>query len=156
MWFFKSKPKRDKRDIYSYWDGEKDRTADPLVLWHNLFSDEEIDLIADLKKAAEGQLEAHNRISDLVRKTFGVKKFEDGGLTNIELHALAQDFLLVYCEELKKKRGPMPLPLRYLVPRRSANSTTKQSVDSSSTETASSEQKPCRCSTQSQEPCPVA
>lgn len=154
MWFFKNR--KENRDIYEYWDGEKDRTADPLVLWHNLFSDEEVDLISDLQKAAEGQMEAHERISELVRKTFSVKPYEEGGLTRIELHALAQDFLLVYCEELKKKRGPMPLPLRYLVRLPLGKSTTKPFVDSSSTELESSTQKQSQCSEQSQEPCPVA
>lgn len=150
MWF-RSKQKQETpesiREIFSYWDGEKTRKIDPLVAWSRLLGDEEIDLLADLDRASELQIDAYERVCSLACKTFDVQEYSESGagLTRPEIHKLVGSFF-AYVNELKKKLGPMPLPLRCLVRKSSTeeNSTTKQSVESCSQDQGSTPLDPCQ------------
>lgn len=122
--FWKRKPKQPEersRDIFEYWDGEKNRKIDPLQAWYRLIGESDSDVIEDCDLAARGQMEARQRLSDAVRSAFEIKQYTDSqpGLTDTELSELLVSFWK-YVDSLKKKHGPMPLPLRYLVSRPSS------------------------------------
>ncbi len=121
------------REIFFYEDGSgQTRAIDPLLAWRRLWSDPECDLAAEAKVARDPQIEragkppiaiyaaaevlaAEEKVINLTRRVFGVKPFEEGGLTLRETDALLGRFLR-YADEIKKKRNPSPTPTPALAP----------------------------------------
>lgn len=118
-------PTSTEQEIFVYWDGERERRADPLVLWRKIWNHPECNLQPDYKMAAnptrqDGQpmfpremvLAAEDRIFALIREVFDVKQFTENspGLTVTKTEDLLVAFL-EYMDELKKKRSPPQTPL---------------------------------------------
>lgn len=116
-------PRRADRELFVYFDGERQRGVDPLKAWRGIWAHKEIDLASDVKvsanltmadgKAAYAESEvyaAEDRIRQLTREVFGVKEWTDStpGLTVAETDRLLADFL-DYMEGLKKKRKTLPM-----------------------------------------------
>jgi hypothetical protein len=141
------------RDIYAYWDGRQTKGADPLVLWNRLWTDPECAFEEVAPKATTFDLEIHQSLYALSRRVFEVSSLADGGLTDLECFALLNDFLR-YAESLKKKLGPLPMPLRFLeselLAKARSRSTTPPAADSCSTPSESPGDEP----TPSLKPCP--
>ncbi len=95
------------REIYSYFDGQSVRRADPVALYKKVM-EKGPELSIDIKlsnsihkDAGKGQENALVKIRDI----FGLKSFEEGGLTEWEAAELLDNFL-EYCETLKKNSSP--------------------------------------------------
>ncbi len=98
-----------ERLIYSYHDGKELRKADPMTLYKRLLA-KGPELGVDMKVMASPLKEApqaHERFLDKIRDVFAVKRYEEGGLTEVETLDLFDHFL-EYAERLKKKGSPPP------------------------------------------------
>lgn len=112
----------DKRILYRYFDGEKEVAGDPLALYKQFIACSK-DLVPIMNEAdtlaAQGQM--YDKLITLLRKIFKLKAFEEGGLTDIEVLFLFDNFL-EFCgtkkkeseiirETLEKEMGaPKPVP----------------------------------------------
>ena len=101
-----------ERFIYRYWDGAKEVSADPLVLYKKVMACSH-EIAIDSKVAlseSKDALKAHNSLLDNIRKIFGVKEYKDGegGLTEVETDDLLNDFLL-YADNVKKNSSPFAI-----------------------------------------------
>lgn len=106
-----SRRRANRRDIFSFWDGTKCRTIDPLVAWHAIWADMQCDFKTKLEPAMDGDPEATAAVADLTRRVFGIQTYDDGqGLTQIEVLEVLGRFLL-FMRELKKKHARMRTPL---------------------------------------------
>lgn len=102
-----------ERRIYKYFDGEKIRPADPMVLWRRLM-EVRGDLARDMSVAFapfenKGKAEAYAGVAEKARQIFQVKCLEEGGLTEPELIDLVNHFWR-YCEGVKKNSTPSQDP----------------------------------------------
>lgn len=100
--------KPHERLIYSYWDGSKTVHADPMILWRKVMAIGP-ELSVDIKVAnspMKDAANAHQKMLQKIRDLFGVKPFEEGGLTETESIALFDHFM-VYCN-VQKKTGREP------------------------------------------------
>lgn len=100
---------RHEQLCYSYWDGEKDVKADPMVLWLALM-DVWPDLLVDMKLANS----PHSKASlgwkgqvEKARKVFSIKPFAEGGLTETGSMDVLYDYW-GWCEDLKKNYPQIP------------------------------------------------
>lgn len=97
----------EERAIFEYFDGEKQRKADPIELIRAMHSIDGFDPQADAKAADVGDMQAMGRVIDAARKVFGVSSFseengETKGLLSFEVLQLVKslgDFL----RDLQKK-----------------------------------------------------
>ncbi len=93
----------EERRIYRYYDGEKLVSADPMAL-HKRVMDVGPELSVDMKVAnspMKGAKEAHEKMLSKIRVIFSVKRFEEGGLTELETIDLLDHFLNY--EDIQKK-----------------------------------------------------
>jgi hypothetical protein len=89
------------RRIYRYWDGQKQRAADPIELSLALANDPQY-LRRNLHEALSGNRESIEIVIGAAKRVFGVQEFKDGkGLTRAEMVRLVTDFEM-YCQALKK------------------------------------------------------
>lgn len=115
--------RKNERAIYSYFDGDRQRSIDPLVAWRKIFGHPEINLESSLKiifapKMVDGRTPytaeeiyaAEDSVRRLTREAFGVSAFSDTqpGLTCEETDRLLFDFL-DSMEVLKKKRATLQM-----------------------------------------------
>lgn len=148
----KPTPESEQRDIFAFWDGSQSRRVDPLPVWYRLWQTDDIDTL--MQRAGNNELEAAADIVRLTRELFGVTDYDPatgGGLTELETQKLLMDFLL-YCDELKKKHGPLPIPWQKLAPKSLEPSTTPPAADSSSSPAESPSVEPSTTSTPSVQP----
>lgn len=93
------------RQIFFYWDGKSQRTADPIVLFRGLLIHPDFNREKDFGLLESGDdvlcTEAMERISHVVRDVFGIPLFDDGGLTVAECLGLLTGFY-AWCESQKK------------------------------------------------------
>lgn len=95
-----------EREIYCYFNGEKAVRADPMPLFKSIM-DQYNDLSIDFKMAAMPSKDASKAWDNAVgrvRAIFGIKKLEDGGLTEretVDLYNHFWDFI-----EAVKKNSP--------------------------------------------------
>jgi len=152
-----------QRKIYSYFDGQTDTKADPLVLWKryksvsvdlasnynlafsvpalaadpNLKGEAYTKIVRDLQEQSR---KGHERYVTIIRDIFSVKSLVEGGLTDEECDDLIDHFL-GYMIELKKNTlrasttAKETLPISPAPISEEANPTTKPIPDSGSTET---------------------
>lgn len=124
---------RNRRDIFEFYDGSQKRRVDPLVILDSL-QDHEFDVDTDLEKAISGDVEANRRLVSMVRDVFGIKQYEDGGLTHLECSDNVFEKYMTFIHELKKKRNVLPMPPEPTVSESSeTTSTMPHESDSSST-----------------------
>jgi hypothetical protein len=148
-------PKPDAgRVLFHYWDGEKQRSIDPLLANRKIFAHAECDIIADGKIAQaptkpDGTdvyplamvTEAEDKILGMTRDVFDVKPWSEStpGLTMDETNQLLADFF-AFRNELKKKlkTSPMQSPASTSPePAPSSDSTPKPSPESMPPESGS-------------------
>jgi hypothetical protein len=85
------------REIFEYWDGQRIRRGDPLAIHRAIICapEEEFNIKVDPKVARvptpEGLL-ATGRMAAIVRKAFGIKSVDEGGLTDGECIRLFIEF----------------------------------------------------------------
>ncbi|MCC7424822.1 MAG: hypothetical protein IT428_31510 [Planctomycetaceae bacterium] len=124
------------RAIFRFWDGQRDRLADPMVIHRSLLEHGEFNwettpalIDVDNDKISSDALRI---TADATRKAFGVPELIDGGLTETELLQLLVQFSL-YLSSLKKSISPPQTSPAATAPKPSGNSTTKPASDSGST-----------------------
>lgn len=105
---------RDPRGIFHYWDGQRWRNGDPIVLTRSLMSHPVFDWDADPVKIADPDpavsMPAIEMVSNTVREIFDIPHFVNGGLTETELCQLLWAFQ-TYLATLKKNgSGPQTSP----------------------------------------------
>jgi hypothetical protein len=104
------KPK--EMQIYQFFDGQKMVKADPMVLYKRL-ADVRPELAINIKVAKstllpdQDVIKGDNALLDNIRHIFSVKKFEEGGLTEIATTDLLDHFL-IWTERLKKNSKASP------------------------------------------------
>lgn len=107
--FFKPK----ERIIYGYFNGEGKVYVDPAILWQKVMSKgvEISNDLAALDMPSKFTGPAYKTLMKNLREGFGVKPFEEGGLTDTEMFDLLQHFI-EFCGDVKKNwyRLPMQLP----------------------------------------------
>ena len=103
------------RTIFRYWDGAKQRSADPLVLYKRVM---EIgpELSIDIKVAnsvSKDAGKAYTSVVNKLRSIFEVTEYKEGegGLTEMEVSVLFDEFM-VYCGQIKKKAKSSPTSLK--------------------------------------------
>lgn len=102
--------RREKaRQIFKYWDGAKDRAADPISIARAIDTHPTLDLDKHVKLAMAGDNESHQIIVTAVREVFGVSQWTEStpGLTERECFDLLDSFA-EYIEGLKKNSNPFP------------------------------------------------
>lgn len=127
---------RRNRQIFHYWDGRRNRKADPLAVLESLRTRKDFDLERDPVLAGEGESDAIAATVRAVRESFGVPAWseESWGLTGGESIALLTEFF-TYLESVKKKLDGQPMPQFPTEPPHSEPSITKPPSDSTSTAT---------------------
>lgn len=95
--------KKKTRGIFKFWDGERDRAEDPILLQrtlydHELYSDAKAKIVDKDDKFGR---EAYSDVLKAIRDTFSVKPLADGGLTEQESWMVFGDFI-EFLEGLKK------------------------------------------------------
>jgi hypothetical protein len=152
-----TQPETPERDIFEFWDGNEMRRIDPLPVWYKLWQTEDIESI--LKRAENLEAEAVEELAAITREVFGVEVYDpetETGLTCLETKQLFFDYL-VYCQELKKKVGPLPIPWRIQAQWiSSAQSTTPPAAESSSSQSGSPSDEPSTACTPSAAPSTTA
>ena len=99
-----------RRKIFTYWDGCKNVSVDPLLVWrsilsHTLFDPETLGPAYD-----RGEEDAWKLVQKITRDVFNVPAFTilgQPGLTELELDSLFKRFQL-YMEGLKKSTSQSP------------------------------------------------
>jgi hypothetical protein len=139
--FFTGQP---KRDIFRFFDGQQWRSIDPLAAYYTMVSHRDCDAAQDLPALVRDDFqtpqeawETVGRVQQMIRDMFGLKPFEQGGLTHFEADDLLGEFL-AYIDRVKKKRNRLPRSSPSTAPISSDNSTTKQHADLSGKATESS------------------
>jgi hypothetical protein len=97
------------RDIFPYWDGQRQRNGDPLAIDRLLLTDPAFDAKLDPQISRVPTLDglkAAGRIVDATRKAFGIKPLEEGGLTDAECLGLFCDFNL-FVRDLEERSRPL-------------------------------------------------
>ncbi len=100
-----------ERMIYRYFDGDKQRSVDPIVLYKAIMGDW-ININGGLTVMRAGMKDAfkgHDDFVGHVRSAFGLKTLDEGGLTEGEIGDLLEHFL-EYALEVKKNSRIFPTP----------------------------------------------
>lgn len=106
FWPFKSR--RPTRAIFRFWDGQRDRAADPLEILRALENDSLVNLEVESAFMLAGDAEATLKTVQLVRRAFGVKDFTQGGLLEAECLDLIENFY-DFLSSLKKNTSASPI-----------------------------------------------
>lgn len=124
--------KQERRDVFEYFDGQQQRSIDPLVAYHAMIASDKGNVMTDLLDVQQGDWEAFERLQAVTREMFGVKPLAEGGLTMYETDDLLGRFF-EYMDKLKKKRAVLSpsSPRTALNP--SEPLTTKPAAESSGT-----------------------
>ena len=134
FWRFWRRAER-QRDIFAFWDGKRDRKADPLAAYRALKADPDFNIDVDTELVASaGDLESSAKMANAVRRSFGVPRFEDGGLTESECNTLFWAFMLYLNEKKNTDEPPLtsPEPTESTSPIESSATITKHSSESPS------------------------
>lgn len=136
-----------ERLIYRYNDGKKMVQADPLRLYKAVMTvgpELEIDIKVS-KSPSKDAAAAHEQALLKIRKVFGVKPLEEGGLTEIETFRLFDHFMS-FCGIKKKDTNGLPTspeaPSLPTPPSLAEGPPTPKPSDSGSTGSGSSNEKP--------------
>ena len=103
--------KKRERDIFPFWDGKRDRKADPLAAYRALKADPEFNIDVDTELVASaGDLDSSAKMAAATRRAFGVPPFEAGGLTEGECNTLFWAFMLYLNEKKNTDEPPLTSP----------------------------------------------
>ena len=97
-----------ERLIYKYFNGESLVLADPLQLYKKVMHCG-AELSVDLKVSAsqsKAAAQGHDKAVAKIRDVFGLKPFDQGGLSELECLDLLDHFLY-FCDHIKKKSNPL-------------------------------------------------
>jgi hypothetical protein len=133
-----SPPPGDDRDIFTFWDGTAHRKVDPLPIWYALWQTPDIQ--QTLQRAANAELEATSELIVLCRRLLSIPVYDetkDAGLTELQVVGVFSKFI-AFCDELKKKVGPLPMPWQMLAPKASSDPSTTPPAAASSCSPAES------------------
>lgn len=133
--------RREKRDIFTFWDGRRKRSIDPLPAWWALWNDPECHPPRDFPAADNGDRDAWNRIQAMAQRSLGIKGFADGGLTEGETSVLLGEFI-AYTIRLKKKQEQSRMLWEHMVGELPEELRTPPGSESSSTPDESSSEEP--------------
>lgn len=97
--------RRNKRDIFRYFDGVRNRSIDPLLAWQMMHTHPCCNYATDFPASDDGDFEAIARVQAMAREIFDIKAYSENtpGLTQNELNSLIASFL-TFMARLKKKR----------------------------------------------------
>lgn len=143
--------RRRERDIFTFWDGTRTRSIDPMPAWFAMAEDPECDAPKDMPRASAGDREAWVRVQAMACRMFGVTTFDKGGLTEDEIMRLLGRFF-VFNRDLKKKREEFRAQWEHSVGESPDESTTQPAGESSSTPSESSSDEQPACSPECQPP----
>lgn len=118
-----------ERYIYQYFDGEKVRKADPMVICKRL-ADKGYLISVDMRAANAGMKDSPKKHDDAIaaiRYVFDLKPYDQGGLTELEVVSLLEHYLTF--EDYQKKTA-RTLPIS---PRATSPSTPPSSAESQPT-----------------------
>lgn len=101
FWRLWRKPER-QREIFTYWDGSKPRSADPIVVYRALKDDAKFNIDVHPALVDSGDADAIGITAAAVRSAFGVKSLDAGGLTEQECISLLLEYFN-WVEDVKKK-----------------------------------------------------
>ena len=127
-----------ERQLFRYWDGSRERAADPLVVYRSLDRDEEFNNQRHPYMVEAGDDEATGIMLRAIQRAFDVTAYDEQagtGLTQLEMLSLYGDFS-GYCEGLKKNTSPSPTP---------PSPTDATSPDSSGATTSATSDCTCPC-----------
>jgi len=96
-----------ERKIFTYWDGQRFRRADPLAVVRGLSNDPKFDLETTPAAADRGDLEAVEITCNAARSVLKIPSLEDGGLTDAECFETLIAFF-DFCAALKKNSKMPP------------------------------------------------
>ena len=95
---------KKNRKIYTFFDGERDRRVDPMIVYKRI-STVAPSLSIDIKvsqSASKDAIKAHDTVVAKIQEIFGVRPLDDtGGLTQGEMLDLLNDFM-EWCSQVKK------------------------------------------------------
>lgn len=132
-------PLGEDRFIFRYWDGRRQRRADPLEVFRGFFSHPNFDLETDpdlvFAEDLRISLEASARLTTAVRDILQVPPFAEGGLTEAECLRLWQDFF-AYTHAVKKNGSGPPTSPDNMGPPSSDRSNRNAATDCCSTAVA--------------------
>lgn len=105
------KPK-DRR-IFRYWDGVKERYADPIEIVRSITNIENLDIDADSIKAEQGDAESLGRILDGLRDILDIPHYtendgEPEGLLNdevLEVYKEFSNFVMAKKKDIEQKQS---------------------------------------------------
>lgn len=132
---------RQKRDIFTFWDGKRKRSIDPMPAFFAMGSDDECHPPRDLPLADTGDREAWLKVQGMARRMFGIKTLEDGGLTEDEINTVLAQFL-VFITVLKKKLARSRMQWALTAGAQPEESITQPDAESCSTSTESKSDEP--------------
>ncbi len=133
--------RRRERDIFTFWDGQQQRSIDPMPPWFAIAEDKECNAVRDMPAASAGDRDARVRVQAMARRMFSVKPFSEGGLTENELSQLLATFF-TFNIVLKKKRDAFQMQWEHTVGELLGESAIRPAGESSSTPTESSSEDP--------------
>ena len=99
-----------QRALFEYWDGCRQRRADPFLTWRRLFADPAVNLLDLLPLADQGKEPETTQVIEFLCRAFGVERYDERtgqGLTDWEVLRLLSQFHQ-YLEALKKNTSPGP------------------------------------------------
>ncbi len=139
--------RRRRRDIFTFWDGQKKRSIDPLPAWYKMSVDPDCVPTRDCELADAGDREATCKVLAMTRRMLGVKPLDQGGLTEYETSTLFAEFM-DFMTLQKKKRDHYRMQWALSVGGSQEESATPPESESSSTPTESSSEEPSDSSPQ--------
>lgn len=106
FWRFWRKPER-QREIFTFWDGNKPRSADPIAVYRSLKDDPKFNIDVHPALVDAGDVDAIGITAAAVRSAFGVKSLDAGGLTEQECISLLLQYFN-WVDSVKKKDNQPP------------------------------------------------
>lgn len=112
LFWWRRRRQQKHRGIFHYWDGQRERAADPFEILRAIADDPEYSddrepklmLVDDFTVSDE----AAQKTVRCVRRAFGVKSFNEGGLLEAECLDLIDEFY-GFLGALKKNTSPSPI-----------------------------------------------
>lgn len=130
--WLKAKRRNKHRAIFPFWDGKRDRQADPMAVYRRLVKHERFNLQTHPALVEAGDLDAMECAATATRDAFGIDGFEAGGLTDTECLDLMVEFF-VWVDDVKKNISTLPTSPLPTEPEPSAISTGSSGADSPGT-----------------------
>lgn len=101
FWRLWRKPER-QREIFTFWDGNKPRSADPIAVYRSLKDDPKFNIDVHPALVDAGDVDAIGITAAAVRSAFDVKPLSAGGLTEQECISLLLEYF-DWVDSVKKK-----------------------------------------------------